>query len=75
MARMSANHIGPFSTNSLIPMVYTEGKGEILSYCVNSANNQTAGVASCIYKGTNLKSGTSKCPVEYSKNLPQDLNH
>jgi hypothetical protein len=37
---------------------------------VNIANNQTAGVASCIlYIGTNLNA-----PVENSKSLQQNLN-
>jgi hypothetical protein len=39
------------------------GRVKFFPIGVNSANNQTAGVASCmcIYAGTNLKSGTSKC--------------
>jgi hypothetical protein len=37
------------------------GRVKFFPIGVNSANNQTASVASCIYTGTNLKSGTSKC--------------
>jgi hypothetical protein len=37
------------------------GRVKFFPIGVNSANNQTAGVASCIYTGTNLISGTSKC--------------
>jgi hypothetical protein len=36
------------------------GRVKFFSIGVNSANSQTAGVASCIHKGTNLKSGTFK---------------
>jgi hypothetical protein len=36
------------------------GRVKFFPIGVNSANNQTAGVARCIHKGANLKSGTSK---------------
>jgi hypothetical protein len=37
------------------------GRVKFFPIGVNSANNQKASFVTCIYKGTNLKSGTSKC--------------
>jgi hypothetical protein len=46
------------------------GRVKFFPIGVNSANNQTAGVASCIYK----KVALLNAPVDNSKSLHQDLN-
>jgi hypothetical protein len=45
------------------------GRVKFFPIGVNSANNQIAGVASCIHKGTNLNSGTSKFSIRKKANF------